>query len=342
MTVPVTYPPEDVPNGELLSGLPLPDIRGTMGTFSYFATDLSRYEEGNTEFGGILKRLAFEGNTASPELDGPPNPIVRQQMLEIRRRPQLSAEDKAELEELGKRADVRVPFKVEWTRGSDSADHRRPGPAVHAEGAGVEQVDRPLLPGERVHPTEGNGAVLPREGGRRPAAVHVAGELAARRPAHADLRARHVLADAREGAGPLPHARMGRGDVAARRGPHRRTGVHGRHLSRVRRPRQRHPEPDRGGQLGPVGRRHRVHRPRRAHDVAAHRSQAPDVRRGARGEVRRLDRQHLPQQRPVRRRGDRTRRSQRARSWWCRITGSTRSGRPSTSIPGWSRKDSWC
>ena len=49
LTVPVTFPPEDVPNGELLSGLPLPDIRGTMGTFYYFATDLSRYEEGNTE-----------------------------------------------------------------------------------------------------------------------------------------------------------------------------------------------------------------------------------------------------------------------------------------------------
>jgi predicted AlkP superfamily phosphohydrolase/phosphomutase len=121
LTVPVTYPPEEVPAGELLSGLPLPDIRGTMGTFSYFATDLSRYEEGNTEFGGILKRLVFEGNVATPELDGPPNPIVRQQMLEIRKRPQLSAADKAELADLGKRADVRVPFKVEWTRGSGSA-----------------------------------------------------------------------------------------------------------------------------------------------------------------------------------------------------------------------------
>ena len=40
----------------MLSGLPLPDIRGTVGTFYYFATDLSRYEEGNTEMGGILKR----------------------------------------------------------------------------------------------------------------------------------------------------------------------------------------------------------------------------------------------------------------------------------------------
>ncbi|HXT32898.1 MAG TPA: alkaline phosphatase family protein, partial [Vicinamibacterales bacterium] len=75
LTVPVTFPPEDVENGELLSGLPLPDIRGTMGTFSYYATDLSRYEEGNTEMGGILKRLVFENDTASSELEGPPSPI---------------------------------------------------------------------------------------------------------------------------------------------------------------------------------------------------------------------------------------------------------------------------
>ena len=72
--MPVTFPPEDVPDGELLSGLPLPDIRGTVGTFYYFATDLSRYEEGNTEMGGILKRLAFEGDTARSELAGPPKP----------------------------------------------------------------------------------------------------------------------------------------------------------------------------------------------------------------------------------------------------------------------------
>ena len=55
-----------------------------MGTFYYFATDLSRYEEGNTEFGGILKRLVFENDMARTELVGPPNPIVRQQLQAIR------------------------------------------------------------------------------------------------------------------------------------------------------------------------------------------------------------------------------------------------------------------
>src|SRR4030095_8500134 len=73
LTVPVTFPPGEAANGALLSGLPLPDIRGTMGTFYYFATDLSRYEEGNTEMGGILKRLLIEKERAHTALLGPPN-----------------------------------------------------------------------------------------------------------------------------------------------------------------------------------------------------------------------------------------------------------------------------
>lgn len=121
LTVPVTYPPESVPHGEMLAGLPLPDIRGTMGTFSYFATDLSRYEEGTTEFGGILKRIIFDNGVAETALDGPPNPIVRQQMLDLRRKPELTDADREELEALGARADVKVPFTVRWARGSDTA-----------------------------------------------------------------------------------------------------------------------------------------------------------------------------------------------------------------------------
>ena len=54
LTVPVTFPPEPVAHGEMLAGLPLPDVRGTLGTFLYWATDLSSFEEGNAEFGGFL------------------------------------------------------------------------------------------------------------------------------------------------------------------------------------------------------------------------------------------------------------------------------------------------
>jgi predicted AlkP superfamily phosphohydrolase/phosphomutase len=120
LTVPVTYPPEDVPNGELLSGLPLPDVRGTMGTFSYFATDLSRYEEGDTEFGGVLKRLVFENGVAETTLDGPPNPIVRQRIMAIREKASRSEADRKRLDELRADADVRLPLRVEWRPGARS------------------------------------------------------------------------------------------------------------------------------------------------------------------------------------------------------------------------------
>ena len=64
LTVPVTWPPEELHHGELLGGLPLPDMRSTMGTFLYWSTDLPPSEDHNTEFGGILKRLSFEGGVS--------------------------------------------------------------------------------------------------------------------------------------------------------------------------------------------------------------------------------------------------------------------------------------
>jgi predicted AlkP superfamily phosphohydrolase/phosphomutase len=122
LTVPVTFPPEEFEHGYMLSGLPLPDIRGTMGTFSYYATDLSRYEEGNTEMGGILKRLVFENDTAQSELEGPPSPIVRKKIEAIRRKTQaLSDSDKSQLAELQAVQDVRIPFTLRWDRAAKRA-----------------------------------------------------------------------------------------------------------------------------------------------------------------------------------------------------------------------------
>jgi predicted AlkP superfamily phosphohydrolase/phosphomutase len=134
LTVPVTFPPEEVPNGELLAGLPLPDIRGTMGTFYYFATDLSRYEEGNTEFGGILKRLVMDNDAAATELIGPPNPLVRQQILAIRAKgPSLSDADRTTLAELQAGEDVRLPITIAWNRSARSAVVTLDGQAITLE-----------------------------------------------------------------------------------------------------------------------------------------------------------------------------------------------------------------
>jgi predicted AlkP superfamily phosphohydrolase/phosphomutase len=137
LTVPVTFPPESVPAGELLSGLPLPDIRGTIGTFHYFATDLSRYEEGNTEMGGILKRLTFEGDTAQSELTGPANPIVQGQMADLRKKgATLTGSDQAQMAELEARRDVRVPFTVRWSKSARAATIDVQGTTVRLEEGG--------------------------------------------------------------------------------------------------------------------------------------------------------------------------------------------------------------
>jgi predicted AlkP superfamily phosphohydrolase/phosphomutase len=134
LTVPVTFPPEDVPNGELLAGLPLPDIRGTMGTFYYFATDLSRYEEGNTEFGGILKRLVFENDVAHTELVGPPNPVIRQKVQAIRTKgPALSDADKKQVAELQATEDVKLPVTIAWDRSARTATVTIDGQAIPLE-----------------------------------------------------------------------------------------------------------------------------------------------------------------------------------------------------------------
>jgi predicted AlkP superfamily phosphohydrolase/phosphomutase len=133
LTVPVTFPPEEVPNGHLLSGLPLPDIRGTMGTFYYFATDLSRYEEGNTEFGGVLKRLRFDNDVARAELLGPPDPIVRQQVQALRAKGVMDDRDRAKLATLQAREDVRIPFTIRWNRAQRTATVEIGGQSIPLE-----------------------------------------------------------------------------------------------------------------------------------------------------------------------------------------------------------------
>ena len=216
LTVPVTFPPEDVPNGELLSGLPLPDIRRTMGTFYYFGTDLSRYEEGNTEFGGILKRLVFDGDVAQTELVGPPNPIVKQQLRELRANSPLtppSDADKMKIAELEAREDVRLPVTIHWNKAAKSAtvDHRRqhdPRSAEHQWSKWIN-LDFNINLLIRVH---GMAQLLSDRRRPRAAALHLAGELAARQPAGADVVAGLAL---------RRHLRAARATTARSAGPRR-------------------------------------------------------------------------------------------------------------------------
>ena len=76
LRMPLEFPPSQVPGGKLLAGLGVPDIRGTWGTFFYFASNLAPEQAGNTEFGGKLVRLELNGRKASSKIAGPVDPTT--------------------------------------------------------------------------------------------------------------------------------------------------------------------------------------------------------------------------------------------------------------------------
>lgn len=125
LTVPVTFPPETIEHGEMLSGLPVPDIRGTIGTFYYWATDLSSFEEGSPEFGGYLKRLLFDGGMTKTYLRGPESPVLKQEEAALRAKQKtgpLSEKDQARLTALKDIKDINIPVSINWTENSGKVD----------------------------------------------------------------------------------------------------------------------------------------------------------------------------------------------------------------------------
>ncbi len=73
--VPITFPPVPFKNGLLLSGMCVPDLRGSQGTFSYFSTD-SR--DGEARFtGGEQTVLRRKGNVIRSRIVGPDNTMLR-------------------------------------------------------------------------------------------------------------------------------------------------------------------------------------------------------------------------------------------------------------------------
>jgi predicted AlkP superfamily phosphohydrolase/phosphomutase len=101
--VPVSFPPEELPGGRLLSGLSVPDVRGTQGTFQYFATDLTREEIEDTEMGGKLVPIEARDGRIRTEIQGPWSKLagasdsdeiraLRDRLHELARRPGVLTE----------------------------------------------------------------------------------------------------------------------------------------------------------------------------------------------------------------------------------------------------------
>lgn len=131
VTVPITFPPETVEHGEMLAGLPAPDLRGTVGTFNIFSSDFSRFEEGPTQFGGIRTRLRFENGSAQTALPGPPNPIIRQKLRELKKGGGVTDANRSQVAELEAREYLNMPFTVKWTRASGAATIEIDGTTVN-------------------------------------------------------------------------------------------------------------------------------------------------------------------------------------------------------------------
>ncbi|HHT9146848.1 MAG TPA: alkaline phosphatase family protein, partial [Candidatus Wunengus sp. YC61] len=79
---PNTFPPDHIEDGEILSGLGVPDIRGTMGTFSYYTTEHTAQRE-NTEMGGKVIQVTWTGNMIETIIYGPRNKLFKRPPNEI-------------------------------------------------------------------------------------------------------------------------------------------------------------------------------------------------------------------------------------------------------------------
>jgi predicted AlkP superfamily phosphohydrolase/phosphomutase len=73
--VPITFPPVPFKNGLLLSGMCVPDLRGSQGTFSFFSTE-SEGDEAKF-IGGEQTVLRRKGNVIRSRIVGPDNSILK-------------------------------------------------------------------------------------------------------------------------------------------------------------------------------------------------------------------------------------------------------------------------
>lgn len=73
--VPVTFPPEPYPHGELLSGLGTPDLSGRIGKPFYFTSELFFQPRGGNDISVEIVELVDNRGTIETEIKGPPNEL---------------------------------------------------------------------------------------------------------------------------------------------------------------------------------------------------------------------------------------------------------------------------
>jgi len=84
MRMPVTFPPEPFPHGEMLSGLGTPDLSGRIGKPFYFTSELFFQPRGGNEVSIEIVELEDNKGTLATEIKGPPNKLFPKQSDYIR------------------------------------------------------------------------------------------------------------------------------------------------------------------------------------------------------------------------------------------------------------------
>ncbi|MEO8275101.1 MAG: alkaline phosphatase family protein [Thermoanaerobaculia bacterium] len=79
MRMPVTFPPEPFPHGEMLSGLGTPDLSGRIGKPFYFTSELFFQARGGNEVSIEIVDLDDNKGTLKTEIKGPPNKLFPKQ-----------------------------------------------------------------------------------------------------------------------------------------------------------------------------------------------------------------------------------------------------------------------
>ncbi|MCD6326824.1 alkaline phosphatase family protein [bacterium] len=85
LEAPVSFEPERLEGGYILSGLGVPDLRGTQGTYHYFSNAVGEDDVENTEMGGKLVNLRFQDGIARAEIQGPWDPVLSERKGDARK-----------------------------------------------------------------------------------------------------------------------------------------------------------------------------------------------------------------------------------------------------------------
>jgi len=111
--IPITFPPEKF-EGVLLSGMCVPDLQGSQGTFSFYS---SRAASGEKPEGGERLSLQHDGERFHSYICGPENPLRRRPSTPLRLdfsvKPD-TADEKAEIEIADRRFELRKGEYSEW------------------------------------------------------------------------------------------------------------------------------------------------------------------------------------------------------------------------------------